>query len=53
MEFILIWSAFVAVAAYALGYFDGRCAKPPPPLKGTYDSGDHEDRVDDYGDWHT
>ena len=37
MEFILIWSAFIAVVAYALGYFDGRYAKPPEPLKGNYE----------------
>ena len=39
-----------ALTGYLLGYFDGRYAKPPPPEKGTYDSGEHEDRVEDYGD---
>lgn len=41
-----------AVFGYALGYRDGCCAKPPEPLRGTYDSGEHDDRVDDYPeDW--
>jgi hypothetical protein len=48
--FILIWSTFVAVVAYALGYFDGRWAKPPEPMRGTYESNDSDDRVDDYPD---
>jgi hypothetical protein len=41
----------VGIVGYALGYHDGRVAKPPPPLRGDYDSGEHGDRVDDYGDW--
>lgn len=45
------WIILGLIGGYALGYWDGRWAKPPPPERGTYDSGDHEDRVDDYGDW--
>lgn len=48
---MFFWFCIVACIAYGLGYHDGRYAKPPPPLKGTYDSGEHEDRVDEYGDW--
>jgi hypothetical protein len=41
-----------AVFGYALGYRDGRYGRPPEPLRGTYDSGEHDDRVDDYPeDW--
>jgi hypothetical protein len=36
--------------AWWLGFMDGLKGRPPPPTKGTYDSGDHDDRVDDYGD---
>jgi hypothetical protein len=39
-------------AGYFLGVWDRHYGKPPPPLRGTYDSGEHDDRVDDYGDWH-
>lgn len=39
-----------AVLGYALGYRDGRWAKPPPPFKGTYEHSDNEDRVEDYPD---
>lgn len=37
--------------AYFLGLKDGLNSRPPV-LKGTYDSGEHEDRVEEYGDWH-
>jgi hypothetical protein len=37
--------------AYGLGCWDGMKGRPAPPSKGTYDSGEHEDRVDEYGDW--
>jgi hypothetical protein len=37
--------------AYGLGFRDGLKGRPPEPLRGTYDSGEHEDRVDEYGDW--
>lgn len=49
----MFWACVIAaVSGYALGYYDGRYAKPPEPLKGTYDSGEHDDRVDDYPeDW--
>ena len=40
------------LAAYVLGFRDGLHGRPAPPTKGTYDSGDHEDRVEEYGDWH-
>ena len=35
--------------AYLLGWWD-RSNKPPPPMKGTYDSGEHDDRVEEYDD---
>lgn len=44
------WFAIAAVIGYALGFHDGRWGKPVPPLRGTYDSGEHDDRVDDYPD---
>ena len=37
-------------AAYWLGMHDGLTSRPPV-LRGTYDSGEHEDRVEEYGDW--
>lgn len=37
--------------AYGLGFRDGLKGRPPEPLRGTYDSGEHDDRVEDYGDW--
>ena len=33
------------LAAYWLGMRDGLHGRPPEPLRGTYDSGEHEDRV--------
>ena len=49
----MFWYLCIAACVgYALGYRDGRWAKPPEPLRGTYDSGEHDDRVDDYPeDW--
>ena len=41
---------FGMLCGYVFGYYDGRWAKPPPPMKGTYDSGSHDDRVEDYPD---
>ena len=37
-------------AAYWLGMRDGLTSRPPV-LRGTYDSGEHDDRVEEYGDW--
>lgn len=39
------------LAAYWLGFTDGLKSRPPVH-KGTYDSGEHDDRVDDYPDYH-
>jgi len=39
------------MAAYILGVRDGFKGRPPPAEKGTYDSGEHEDRVEEYEDW--
>ena len=39
------------LAAYWLGMHDGLRSRPPV-LRGTYDSGEHDDRVEEYGDWH-
>jgi hypothetical protein len=47
---MFFWFVIGCLIAYILGYLDGRYFKPPPPERGTYDSG--EDRVDEYGDWH-
>ena len=33
----------LALVIYWVGFRDGDRGRPPPPLKGTYDSGDHED----------
>lgn len=41
---------FGCVVGYICGFHDRLWGKPPPPLKGTYDSGEHEDRAEDYGD---
>lgn len=41
----------LCAAAYGLGFRDGMKGRPPEPLRGTYDSGEHEDRVEEYGDW--
>lgn len=49
-EFGLV--VFLICAAYILGLWDGRRGRPPSPLKGTYDSGEHDDRVEEYGDFH-
>ena len=38
-------------AAYVAGLWDGFRSRPPPPMRGTYDSGEHEDRVEDYPDY--
>jgi hypothetical protein len=38
-------------AAYWLGMRDGLTSRPPE-LRGTYDSGEHDDRVEEYGDFH-
>jgi hypothetical protein len=43
---------FLICAAYILGLGDGLRGRPTPPSKGTYDSGEHEDRVEEYGDFH-
>jgi hypothetical protein len=40
----------LVLAAYWLGMHDGLSSRPPV-LRGTYDSGDHDDRVEEYGDW--
>lgn len=40
----------LVLAAYWLGMHDGLSSRPPV-LRGTYDSGEHEDRVEEYGDW--
>ena len=37
------------LAAYWLGFRDGMYSRPPV-LRGTYDGGEHDDRVEDYGD---
>ena len=42
---------FFLILAYIAGFYDGFKSRPPEPLKGNYDSGEHEDRVDEYGDW--
>ena len=40
------------IAGYGLGYWDGAHNRAPDPLRGTYDSGEHTDRVGDYPeDW--
>jgi hypothetical protein len=39
----------LVLAAYWLGFRDGLVSRPPV-WRGTYDSGEHDDRVDDYGD---
>lgn len=42
----------LCMCAYALGMRDGFKGRPPDPLKGDYDSGEHDDRVEDYPeDW--
>lgn len=42
----------LCMVGYALGVRDGLKGRPPEPLKGEYDSGEHEDRVEDYPeDW--
>jgi hypothetical protein len=41
----------LVAAAYGLGFRDGYKGRPPEPLRGTYDSGEHEDRVDDYPEY--
>ena len=38
------------LVAYALGFWDGLKGRPPEPLRGTYDSGEHDDRVEEYPD---
>ena len=38
-------------AAYWRGMQDGLRSRPPV-LRGTYDSGEHDDRVEEYPDWH-
>jgi hypothetical protein len=38
-------------AAYWLGMRDGLTSRPPV-WRGTYDSGEYDDRVENYGDWH-
>jgi hypothetical protein len=40
----------LVLAAYWLGMRDGLTSRPPV-LRGTYDSGDHDDRVEEYGEW--
>lgn len=40
----------LCAAAYALGFRDGLRGRPPEPMRGTYDSGEHEDRVEEYPD---
>jgi hypothetical protein len=40
----------LVLAAYWLGMHDGLASRPPV-LRGTYDSGEHDDRVEEYGDW--
>jgi hypothetical protein len=39
----------LVLAAYWLGLHDGLSSRPPV-LRGSYDSGEHEDRVEEYGD---
>lgn len=50
---MFFWGMCIGILlGYIAGYRDGKVGKPPPPLKGTYDSGEHEDRVHDYPeDW--
>lgn len=49
---MLFWGIMVGLGAgYFLGFHDGRWARPPEPLRGTYDSGEHDDRVDDYPEY--
>lgn len=50
---VFFWGMCIGILlGYIAGYRDGKVGKPPPPLKGTYDSGEHEDRVHDYPeDW--
>lgn len=38
------------IAAYILGFRDGLHGRPAPPERGTYESPDADDRVDDYPD---
>ncbi len=45
------WLIFGAIIGYVCGYWDRVNPEPPPPLRGTYDSGEHDDRVEDYGDY--
>ena len=33
---MFFWFCIAAVIGYALGYYDGRHAKPPDPLRGNY-----------------
>lgn len=48
----MLWGIMIGLTVgYFLGFSDGKWGKPPEPLRGTYDSGEHDDRVDDYGDW--
>lgn len=50
----MFWPGLVMLlcaAAYVLGFWDGLRGKVPPPMRGTYDSGEHDDRVEEYGDW--
>ena len=49
----MLWGVMIGLGVgYFLGFKDGKWGKPPAPMKGTYDSGEHEDRVDDYPeDW--
>lgn len=49
----MFWPGVVILlcaASYWLGFKDGLTSRPPV-LKGTYDSGEHDDRVEEYGDW--
>ena len=39
----------LVLAAYWLGFRDAMKSRPPV-CRGTYDSGEHDDRVEDYGD---
>ncbi len=41
----------LCAAAYWLGFRDGLTSRPPVH-KGTYDSGEHDDRQQDYPDYH-
>ncbi len=48
------WSIGIFILALAGGYFlglkDGLHSRPPV-MKGDYDSGEHDDRVEDYPDY--